>query len=151
MEKQHRITVPPTETLTVLSISPHDDDQSLLKAILGHSRWALLSARDVFAARALLSQRPDISVVLCERDLNPGTWVDVLNTIQTIAHPPSLIVSSRLADERLWCEVLNLGGWDVLAKPFDRTEVLRSVQSAQDQWCRRNEIRHPVKVMTAVG
>jgi hypothetical protein len=34
-------------------------------------------------------------------------------------------VTSRLADERLWAEALNLGAWDVLAKPFDADEVIR--------------------------
>jgi hypothetical protein len=33
-------------------------------------------------------------------------------------------VISRLADEYLWAEVLNLGGHDVLAKPLRQAEVL---------------------------
>ncbi len=31
----------------------------------------------------------------------------------------------RLANERLWAEALNLSGYDLLAKRFDRTEPLR--------------------------
>ncbi len=30
-----------------------------------------------------------------------------------------LIVTDRLANEALWSEVLNLGGYDVVAKPFE--------------------------------
>jgi hypothetical protein len=41
-----------------------------------------------------------------------------------------LVVASRLADERLWAEVLNLGGHDVLAMPFDAHEVRRVMESA---------------------
>jgi DNA-binding response OmpR family regulator len=41
-----------------------------------------------------------------------------------------LIVTDRAADEALWAEVLNLGGFDVLAQPFDPTEVSRVVASA---------------------
>ena len=41
-----------------------------------------------------------------------------------------MIVTSRLADERLWAEALNLGAYDVLAKPFDRTEAMRVVAAA---------------------
>jgi FixJ family two-component response regulator len=44
--------------------------------------------------------------------------------------PPPLIVTSRHADNRLWGEVLNLGGFDVLAKPLDEDEVRRVVESA---------------------
>ena len=45
-----------------------------------------------------------------------------------------LIVTDRLADERLWAEVLNLGGYDLLLKPFDPEEVLRVVNSAWTSW-----------------
>jgi DNA-binding response OmpR family regulator len=43
-------------------------------------------------------------------------------------------VTSRLADERLWVEVVNLGGFDVLAQPFYTREVLRSVNAACSRW-----------------
>lgn len=37
-------------------------------------------------------------------------------------------------DARLWAEALNLGGYDVLAKPFDASEVNRAVDSALRNW-----------------
>src|ERR1041385_1523560 len=126
------IAIPNTRTITVLSVSPLQGDHSFVRTIVGQSKWTLLTADSLFAARALLSQRQDISVVLSERDLRPGGWADILSDLQTVAHPPSLIVTSKLADNRLWSEVLNRGGWDVLAKPFDRIELLRSVKSAWD-------------------
>ena len=43
---------------------------------------------------------------------------------------PVLIVTSKVADEYLWSEVLNLGGYDVLAQPLDRDEVTRVARSA---------------------
>jgi hypothetical protein len=45
-------------------------------------------------------------------------------------NPPRFIVADRLADNRLWSEVLNLGGWDLIAKPFDAKEVLHIVTVA---------------------
>jgi DNA-binding response OmpR family regulator len=44
--------------------------------------------------------------------------------------PPPLIVSSCVADDRLWAEVLNLGGYDLLTKPFLAAEVSRVVRMA---------------------
>ena len=44
--------------------------------------------------------------------------------------PPALIVTSRLADERLWAEVLNLGAFDLLSKPFDFDEATRIIPVA---------------------
>ena len=69
-------------------------------------------------------------VVVCERDLPDGSWRDVLEVTASLPGPPPVIVTSRLADEYLWAEVLNLGGYDVLAKPLDRQEVTRTLNLA---------------------
>ena len=73
-------------------------------------------------------------VVVCERDLPDGDWRDVLAATSSLPSPPPLIVASRLADEHLWAEVLNLGGYDVLAKPLDKQEVGRTLKLAWDRW-----------------
>jgi DNA-binding NtrC family response regulator len=73
-------------------------------------------------------------VVLSEGALHDGSWKDVLELAASRPYPPPLIVTSRLADERLWAEVLNLGGYDVLAQPLDRAEALRAIRLAWDHW-----------------
>lgn len=115
------------ECLAILSISPFEEDHACLQAIIG-SASKLVIASDFCTAKALLAGRK-IFLVLCECGSNPGTWIDWLEYLESLPNPPLLIVTSRLADERLWAEVLNLGAWDVLAKPFDDGEVLRTVQS----------------------
>ena len=72
----------------------------------------------------------EIPIVISEGDLPWGSWQTILQITSLVAEPPLLIVASRFADERLWAEALNLGAWDVLAKPFDAEEVLRVVASA---------------------
>jgi hypothetical protein len=52
----------------------------------------------------------------------------------TVFERSQSIVVSRLADEQLWAEALNLGDWDVLATPFDRSESIRSVASGWRHW-----------------
>ena len=152
MKKQPGIATGPTSVLTVLNVSPLEEDHRSLQAIVDHSAWMLFKAPDLVSALALLQQH-EISVVLCERDLMPGTWSDVLERINALPDAPSLIVTSRLADERLWAEALNLGAWDVLAKPFDRSEVIRSVTLAWSHWY--HGIQTPntgsMKVMTAAS
>ncbi len=139
-----------TETLNLLSLSPDEEDHGSLERIIAHSKWKFLKTSNLFAARARLSQDREISVVLCERDLKPGSWTDMLNHLQSLPHPPSLIVMSRHADDRLWSEVLNLGGWDVLLKPLNHTEVLRSVRSAWQHWYNGiHSAPAPKKVMRA--
>ena len=125
-----------SEQMTILVVSPRDEDHLALQDIIGNSNystWILFTARDLVSALALLQQH-EIVVVVCEQNLQPGTWKDVLEKINGISNAPSLIVTSRLADWHLWAEALNLGAWDVLAKPFDLSEVIRSIQSASRRW-----------------
>jgi hypothetical protein len=75
------------------------------------------------------------------RDFWPAFWPVVLQKIVRLPDPPLLIVTSRLADERLWAEALNLGAWDVLAKPLDRQEVSRVLNTVWLQWNGRREPR----------
>lgn len=68
--------------------------------------------------------------VICDQNLADGDWRDLLRDLQAEEQAPPLIVTSRLADDRLWAEVLNLGGYDLLMKPFRAAEVSRVVQMA---------------------
>jgi DNA-binding NtrC family response regulator len=140
-----------TGELTVLSVSPHDEDYLSLQAIICHSKWKIFAARDLSSAVSLLHQHK-ISVLLCERDLLPGTWIDMLEHINGLPNAPSIIVTSRLADNRLWAEALNLGAWDVLAKPLNRTEVIRSIRSAWRHWHNQIHLRGTAaKMMSAAS
>jgi len=129
--------------VSVLSISPIEEDHCAVQDILRHLQSALDPSRiftvqscaTLAAALAALS-KSQFEVVVCEQDLLPGSWRDVLQQAVVLPDPPSLIVTSRLADERLWAEALHLGAYDVLAKPFDRTETMRVVEAAWQAWNR---------------
>ena|ERR1035438_4695270 len=73
-------------------------------------------------------------VVICEAELPDGTWKDVLAQFALIKCPPILVVSARLADEKLWSEVLRLGGYNVLVKPLNMQEVSRVVSFSWLLW-----------------
>jgi len=78
-------------------------------------------------------------VVVCDQILADGDWRDLLSDLQSEQEMPPLIVSSRLADDRLWAEVLNLGGYDLLTKPFAETEVSRVVRMAAHRGSKSGE------------
>ena len=122
---------------TVLSISLIESDHHALERILTGSGF---TARCVFhSVPTLQSALPllagnQVQIVIAERDLGPETWKDVLAELAVLPRPPLLIVSSRIADEYLWAEALNLGAHDVLAKPYDTEEVIRVCTSAWLRW-----------------
>ncbi len=137
-------------TVSVLSISPMEEDHFVLRDILNvldgslepHRTFLLKSCANLSTALSALRDR-QFEVVVCERDLPPGSWRDVLEQVTILPDPPPLIVTSRLADERLWAEALNRGAYDVLAKPFDRTEAMRVISGAWRAWGR--PVRHPAR------
>src|SRR5689334_2341714 len=109
MNKQAQVDTASTEVLTLLSISPYREDHSALKNIAGNSKWTLLTADNLFRATSTLLQTRDISIILCESELRPGSWIDVVKHIHYMQDPPLLIVTSKFADDHLWSVALNLG------------------------------------------
>jgi DNA-binding response OmpR family regulator len=125
---------------TVLVVSP-----SLNRALSGILEGAscpftVLHSPDCEQASAYLADSR-IAVVICETLLPDGSWKDLLACMARAKASSVLVVTSKVADESLWAEVLNLGGYDVLAQPFDSEEVTRVVRSAvrasSDLWRRR--------------
>jgi DNA-binding response OmpR family regulator len=116
-------------SIPVLSVSPIDEDHDELEQMLDQSIWRVNRALSVSSA-VLLLQRVRVAVVVCEADLLPETWREVLAHLKLLPRPPCLIVTSRLLDDLLWAEALDLGAYDVLIKPFDPGVFRRSVISA---------------------
>jgi DNA-binding response OmpR family regulator len=125
------------EKLSVHLITPNPEDTEILTGILGNRNCNLTWFRTAGEADGSLSQTKP-AVVLCERDLPDGSWKQMLERIQTLTCKPILLVMSRFADDSLWAEVLNLGGYDVLSKPLDETEVVRVVEMACRNWTAAN-------------
>ena len=121
----------------VLLVSARSENHESLRSIFRGSRWGLQEAWTACEGGKTLSRNhSQIPVVICEDVLPDGDWKQVLTGLDKVAVGPSLIVSSRLADERLWAEVLNLGAFDLLlGAPFEPEEVLRVTESA---WRARN-------------
>lgn len=121
----------------ILAVSTQTNDVLCLARIFDHSAWAFDTAGSVSAALRFLANTP-VEVVLCDRSLPDGTWRDLLTQLGTLEHPPQLIVTAHDADNHLWAEVLNLGAYDVLVKPFQAKEVFRTVGNA---WRHCTELR----------
>jgi DNA-binding response OmpR family regulator len=122
----------------VLSVSPNDEDCASLERIF-KSGWTVMASTTVASALSVLREIP-IPIVICDCDVSSGSWKEMLDHISLLPDPPLLIVTSRLADERLWAEALNLGAWDVLAKPFDANEVIRIAGIAGQHWQDRHGV-----------
>jgi len=158
MRKSPGIETGAIRTIPVLSVSPIEEDHLFLEAMFSNhsywthcadSNWKLHKSLTLESALSTLHQK-QIPIIISESNLLPGTWKDMLAQIEILPTPPLLIVTARLADESLWAEALNLGAYDVVAKPFDSHELSRVVSFAWLHWNDKYSTGLP-KVMAAHG
>lgn len=122
---------------TVLAILPAREDRLSLSLAFAGSEWILVFTGSLGEGLAVL-QSILVGAVLCDIRLPGGrTWRDLINEMRKMEVPPPLIAVDRLADDCAWIEALNLGVYDLVAKPFDSREVLRTVTTA----CGRQDTR----------
>ena len=130
-------------TVTVLSVTPSQEAQNRLKYIFGHTNWKLETVGSCFDALSRLRELHS-AVVVCEHKLPDGGWQDLLHGVLDMPTPPNVIVTAPDADDVLWSDVLNRGGYDVLARPFDSSEVVRIISLAWMNW-KQTYRRSPVR------
>ena len=128
--RNNRVRATAPNQTNVLSVSTESEDHTVLRRILDGQPFQISTAMSCQEAVEYLCH-DRASVIFCDHSVKDGTWRDLLNRVSSAAEPPMVVVTSRLADEYLWAEVLKLGGWDVLAKPFRAQEVLRVLDSAR--------------------
>ena len=131
-----------TNTPCVLAVGDVHGHQGVLDRIFTAWGWKLHHVRNRSEARAFLDGTP-VGVVISDQELPEGGWREVLDDLQERLDPPALVVTSRLADESLWAEVLNKGGYDVLAEPLDSEEVTRVVSAAARHFVSEQQRREP--------
>lgn len=124
----------------VLAVSPHEQDHRVLSSIFSHTAWDMEYATCCKTAIERLNKN-SVPVVLCEATLPDGSWTDILKITREMKAPSYVIVTSQQADDRLWAEVLNIGAYDVLAKPFVEPEVYRIIGLAWRHWMDKRRVQ----------
>ena len=127
--------------VTILSVSAAAEDHESLRRVLRPAAAAycpgltwIVDSHPTLASVLPALRRVRTPLVLCDSNLESGSWRELLRQLESLPDPPFVIVTSLQADDRLWAEALNLGAYDVLAKPFDRTEVIRVLSVAWLRW-----------------
>lgn len=123
----------PATPVSVLLVSPNDSDWIRLSQIFENTNWNLYRAKG-FREAARKLQKDPVAVLVTEAKLPEGhSWQDFLEFGQTTCGV-RIIVAASFKDDPLWAQVINLGGYDVLMKPFDRVEVVRVISLAWLNW-----------------
>ena len=114
---------------TLVAVFGQGEDRLSLEPVLSPCEWEVIWTRTCAEAVAAV-RRTAAPIILCDEKFADGEWKELWNELGKSPCPPEFILASRLADERLWAELLNLGGYDLLTKPFRPEEVIRAVQGA---------------------
>jgi DNA-binding NtrC family response regulator len=118
---------------------PHNIKAMLVMAQERHSTlvealescgFDVLPVCDCKEARRMLEAQPAVQVVVTDARLHDGDWRRVFEIVERGRRKIEVVVCSRLGDPKLWLDVLDQGGYDVLVEPFEHEEVRRIVEAA---------------------
>lgn len=90
----------------------------------------ILTAGSCGEAARVLRDEPEVRLVLTDLVLPDGSWFDVLNRVGDVKGDATVVVCARVADEKLWTQVLEAGGFDLLVEPYQGREVQRILEAA---------------------
>jgi response regulator RpfG family c-di-GMP phosphodiesterase len=116
----------------ILVVSSCADHYKSLRHILRRFGWKMHRVNTCRDAEIFLSENL-VAVLISDCTLPDGGWKDILGALSSASCAPALIVASHLADDRSWAEVLNLGGYDLLIKPFNLKEASRVISMASSR------------------
>jgi DNA-binding NtrC family response regulator len=120
----------------VLLIAQHTLETAPLQKILSEYQCELYVVRTPQQGLRFLEAHPLGVIIYDISEPSAERWQDLLRQLSEIYPTPRLIVASRIGDETMWAEVLNLGGFDLLLKPYDPDEVRRVSTHAWRSWMR---------------
>jgi two-component system KDP operon response regulator KdpE len=128
--------------VSALLVGDFTNERPLVHEVFQRCGWKLYEAPDRRTALDCLD-RHRVQVVIAESELPNWNWKRVLYDLRSLSETPQLVVASRTADDYLWSEVLNMGGYDVLPRPLEKDEVERVIAAA------RRHYERPARALAA--
>ena len=119
-----------TASMPVLLASERVDDYQTLHELLQDTKWSVARALS-WGEVSSFCGRVASPVVLVDRHFQGSDWRFTLSSLLNTTENCCLILLSDVSDPYLWNELVQYGGFDVLARPFERSEVLRTLAFAQ--------------------
>jgi DNA-binding NtrC family response regulator len=119
------------DQLRLLVCDPNPGDQKMIEEYLQDSSIRVLFATEADSLEEVLSRHSPLHAVVIDLSSPKRKSCDALvDAVKQVSPSTQVIFMSRLADERLWSEVLEMGAYDLLSTPPERTEFLRTVFNA---------------------
>src|SRR4051794_38370517 len=132
------------DRISVLAITT-TERAAELERMISHTRWQMQVVHTVQDALHTLRASP-VCVVLCDRHLPDGTWLDLMHAAEQLYPRPEVIVISPSVDLELWDEIFHCGGYDLLTTPLEPQMIYEIVPMA---WRKSKRCREAVRTSAA--
>jgi DNA-binding NtrC family response regulator len=113
----------------VLVVMPNPPDRARFANIAARTDWEVHMASTSDSAAEILKHHP-ADVIVCDRDVKPAGWRVAIEELAARSPASRFILSSPANDDRLWLEVIERGGFDVVTTPLHQERVIRAIQQA---------------------
>ncbi len=119
--------------MNILLISASTEDRQTFERIAAKAAWQVNFAGTCEESLQRLRDS-QFGVILFDRDIAGGDWRQNFSVLHAAAPVSCIILVSRVNDDYLWEEVVHQGGYDVLSKPFQESQVAASISLAWSYW-----------------
>lgn len=130
---QSNIKSLPTDPAPILAVFPFQADRKALETIAKSDGRQVDFSPTLDGAVELLNQgkRP---IVILDRDLPSSDWRQALVSLTKAAPASVILLASSTAEDSLWEEVVERGGYEILQKPFEPAQVSQTFDFAWRYW-----------------
>ena len=116
-------------SLQIVLASARPDDFSALSEILFGSRWELVAVANLEDAEKEL-HRITLPIVFCDQALAERSLKRAIHHLSRVRRRACVVMLADEFSRRLWAEVVNADGYDLLARPFERDQVVATLLAA---------------------
>jgi DNA-binding NtrC family response regulator len=120
----------PSTLMPVLLASERDDDYQTFQVLLEDTKWSVARALSWGEVSGFCGRVVN-PVVLVDRHFQGSDWRFTFSSLLNTTANCCLILLSDVSDPYLWNELVQNGGFDVLARPFEPSAVHRTLAFAQ--------------------
>lgn len=131
-QTRHPVESPPA----LLAVLSNPGERQLITDLSHDNGWNLTIAENLEQARSRIADKR-LAVVLLDRDLAESDWRSMVRSFTSLHPAPCVILASSVSDHYLFEELVNQGGYDVVAKPLKLEEVRRITRLALTFWKNR--------------
>ena len=131
--KDREAASPLAKPVQVLLVSPDDADREALSQALEGTRWQVHHAHSCVEAIPMMESNR-FPVIIRDHDCCDLGCVHAIRCRQVGSYPAPVIVAARASDFRLWEDVIDRGGLEILPKPFEPASVRKILEFAYKHW-----------------